>query len=323
MKTRAGHDPRLPIEHHIQDTPQGRELVLSLYTKGCQYRKCSFCSLPTLSALDEDVSAADIKAQIDHAVASCPPAELAVIRRVTVFNSGSTVDQRTLPTEALWHLFDKLAAFPALGEVSLDSRAEFVEDWELDGIKTRLGGRRLTMAVGYETKDERIRNGVLNKGLSEETFQKTAELLAAKGVRLKAYVLVKPDAALTEAQAVDEAAATLEHLLATGRKLGLEVEAHLNPTYVARGSRLEEEFKAKEYRPPRLWSVVDILARMEGKGLPIHIGLRTEGLAVKGGTFRNCGRCDERVSAALRAFTGSQDYGLLKGLDCPCRSRPA
>lgn len=314
------HDPRRPVEHHVQDTPQGRELVLTLYTKGCQYRRCSFCALPLLSALDEEVSAADIKAQIDFAAAACPEAERAAMRRVTVFNSGSTVDQRTLPTEALWYLFDKLAAFPALAEVCLDTRAEFVEDWELEGIQARLGGRRLTLAVGYETVDERIRNGVLNKGLSEETFQKTAELLAAKGVRLKAYVLVKPDAELSETEAVDEAAATLEHLRATGRRLGLEVEAHLNPTYVARGSRLEEEFRAKEYRPPRLWSVVDIILRMEGKGLPIHVGLRTEGLAVEGGTFRNCGRCDERVAAALRAFSGSQDYGPLKGLDCPCRA---
>jgi radical SAM enzyme (TIGR01210 family) len=321
MKDRAARDPRAPIERHIQDTPQGRELVLSLYTKGCQYRKCSFCALPLLSAGDIDVSAADIEAQVDQAVDSCPEDERRAIRRVTVYNSGSILDQRTLPTGALWHLFERLADFPSLTGVSLDTRAEFVEGWELDGLKARLNGRRLTLAVGYETKDERIRNQVLNKGLDEETFQRTAALLAAKDVRLKAYVLVKPDAALTEAQAVAEAAATLGHLQATGRRLGLEVEAHLNPTYVARGSRLEEEFRAREYQPPRLWSVVDILLLLEDKGLPIHIGLRTEGLAVRGGTFRNCGRCDERVTTALRAFSGSQDYGLLKRLDCACRPR--
>ena len=174
--------------------------------------------------------------------------------------------------------------------------------------------------MGYETQDERIRNGVLRKGLSEETFQRVAELLAAKDVRLKAYVLIKPDASLSEAQAVTEAVRTLKHLRDTGRRLGLEVAAHLNPTYVARGSALEEEFRLKHYQPPRLWSVVDIVSRLEGQGLAIHVGLDTEGLAVRGGTFRNCGRCDRRVRAALRDFSSSQDYGLLRGLDCSCRA---
>ena len=313
------HDPRRPVYHRVQDTPQGRELVLALYTKGCLYHQCSFCSLPALSAGDTRVSAADIKAQVDHVIDAIPPKRRLGIRRVTVFNSGSVLDQRTLPTAALWHLFERLSAFPALTEVSLDTRAEFVEDWELDGLKARLQGRRLTVAVGYETKDERIRNEVLNKGLSEETFQDLARLCSVKGVRLKAYVLIKPDASLSEEAAVAEAVRTLRHLRATGRRLKLEVEAHLNPTYVARGSALEKAFRSQRYRPPRLWSIVDIVSRMDGSGLPIHVGLHTEGLAVRGGTFRNCGRCDRRVKAALQAFSSSQDYGLLRGLKCPCR----
>ncbi|MCX5794401.1 MAG: hypothetical protein NTY77_02750 [Elusimicrobia bacterium] len=323
MKPERPHDPRRPIDHHIQNTPQGRELVLALYTKGCRYHQCSFCSLPALSAGDAAIGAADIKAQVDHVLDAIPARQRRSIRRVTVYNSGSVLDQRTLPTAALWHLFERLSDFPELAEVSLDTRAEFVEGWELDGLKARLGGRRLTVAVGYETANERIRNKVLRKGLSEETFQKLARLCSVKGVRLKAYVLIKPDAALSEEQAVAEAVRTLRHLRATGRRLKLGMEAHLNPTYVARGSALEKEFRSRKYQPPRLWSIVDIVSRLEGSGLPIHVGLHTEGLAVRGGTFRNCGRCDGRVRAALRAFSSSQDYGLLRGLDCPCRARGA
>jgi radical SAM enzyme (TIGR01210 family) len=320
MRLPPHHDPRRPIFYRVQDTPQGRELVLALFTKGCLYRRCSFCALPSLSAGDVAVSAEDIKAQVDLVMRGCPEKLRRGIRRVTVYNSGSVLDQRTLPTEALWYLFDRLAAFPALAEVSLDTRAEFVEDRELGGLMARVKGRRLTVAVGYETHDERIRNRVLRKGLSERAFQRLAATLAAHGVRLKAYVLIKPEASLSEGRAVAEAVRTLRHLRDTGRRLGLEVEAHLNPTYVARGSALEEEFHLKHYQPPRLWSVVDIISRLEGQGLAIHVGLDTEGLAVRGGTFRNCGRCDRRVRAALRAFSSSQDYGLLRGLNCRCRA---
>jgi len=311
---------RRPIAHRIRKTPLGRELVLSLYTKGCRYARCSFCSLPALSAGEAAVSARDIRAQVDHALDSYPAKMLAPVQRVSVFNSGSVLDQRTLPTSALWHLFERLPELANLKLVCLDSRAEFIEAWELDGLLRRLDGIGLEVAVGYETQDERIRNRVLRKGLSEKTFQGLCALLASKGARLKAYVMVKPDPSMTERDGVEEAVRTLRHIAALGGSLKLAVCAHLNPTYVAKGSRLEREFRTRDYSPPRLWSVVDIISRMEGAGLPIQVGLDTEGLAVRGGTFRNCGLCDARVRKALEAFSGAQDFASLRALSCPCRS---
>ncbi|HAH08074.1 MAG TPA: hypothetical protein DCM05_16380 [Elusimicrobia bacterium] len=38
------------------------------------------------------------------------------------------------------------------------------------------------------------------------------------------------------------------------------------------------------------------------------------------GSFMNCGKCDERITRALRAFSGTQDYGPLKDLSCECRA---
>jgi radical SAM enzyme (TIGR01210 family) len=268
------------------------------------------------------VSARDIRAQVDRALEAVPRRKLAAVERVSVFNSGSVLDQRTLPTSALWHLFDRLSKLPNLKLVSLDTRAEFVEGWELDGLLRRLGRIGLEVAVGYETQNERIRNRVLRKGLSERTFRDLCAMLASKGVRLKAYVMVKPDPSMTEREGVEEAVRTLRRIAALRRRSGLAVCAHLNPTYVAKGSKLEREFRSKHYSPPRLWSVVDIILRMAGAGLSIQVGLDTEGLAVRGGTFRNCGLCDARVRKALEAFSGSQDFRLLRALSCPCRRPP-
>lgn len=312
-------DRRLPVAHYVQPTPQGPELVLSLYTRGCRFAQCSFCALPSLSSGQEAVSADDVKAQIDHVFKDLSPQKLASVRRVSVYNAGSVLDQETLPSEALWHLFGRLPELPELRLVALDTRAEYVEEWELDGMLGRLGKVGLELAVGYETQDESLRNRVLKKGLSEEAFQRLGALLASKGVGLKAYVLVKPDPSMSEEEGVEEAVKTLERVARLGRELELSVSVHLNPTYVAKGSLLETEFRAKNYTPPRLWSVVDILLRMEGRGLPVQLGLHTEGLAVRRGSFRNCGKCDDEVLKALKAFSGSQDFGLLKGLSCECR----
>lgn len=316
-------DPRQPVAHKLQESPAGLELVIALYTTGCLYGACSFCSLPELSAKDAAVPEEDVKAQVDAVLAAHAPELLARVRRVAVFNSGSVLDQRTLATGALLHLFERLRELPSLETVCLDTRAQYVEAAELDALLARLSGRSLELAVGYETQDERIRNGILRKGLSEGTFQALCALLASKRVKLKAYVMVKPDVALPD-DGVPEAVRTLEHLAATAERHGLEVSAHLNPTYVARGSALEKEFREQGYTPPRLWSVVDILLAVEGRGLLVQVGLDDETLAVEGGTFHNCGACDEAVRAALREFSARQEYAPLKGLSCACRAaRPA
>jgi radical SAM enzyme (TIGR01210 family) len=317
--TTAPPDPRRPVFHWYRDTPAGTELVFSLYTRGCIYGLCSFCSLPSLSAGKHSISSDEIKAQVDFIVAQYDAEKIACIEKVSVYNSGSVLDQRTLPTDALWHLFERVAAFPRLKLVSLESRAEFVEAWEIEGIKERLQGVELEIAVGYETHDERIRNKVLKKGLGERAFIGLCELLAHRKARLKAYVMVKPDAVLSESEGVDEAVRTLLFLDETGDRLGLRVTAHLNPTYVAKGSLLEKEFNGQGYTPPRLWSVVEILHRVRDRGLPIQIGLETEGLAVEGGSFRNCGRCDDDVREALSSFSMTQDYDSLSKLSCACR----
>ncbi len=312
-------DPRRPVYHGLRESPSGTELVIAFYTRGCLYGACSFCSLPALSAGALNIGDEDIRAQADFALASLAGRDLARVRRVSVYNSGSVLDQRTLPTPALFHLIEKVAAMPELALVSLDTRAEFVEPQELDGLKARLGRAALELSIGYEARDARMRNRILRKGLSERAFQDLCALLASKGVRLKAYVMVKPDVALSDARAALEAVRTLDHLAATGKRLGLSISAHLNPAYVARGSRLEKEFREQGYVPPRLWTVVDSILPCENLGLPIQVGLDTEGLAVKGGTFHNCGRCDARVRKALEAFSATQDYGPLKELSCPCR----
>ena len=213
-----------------------------------------------------------------------------------------------------------MSTFPRLKLVSLESRAEFVEGWELEGLKQRLGAAALEVAVGYETHDERIRNRVLKKGLSDRRFHDLCALCAEKGVRLKAYVMVKPDVSLSEKEAVDEAVRTLIFIGEIGDRLGLRVTAHLNPTYVARGSQLEKEFRDQGYKPPRLWSVVEIIQRVRCRELPIQVGLETEGLAVEGGLFRNCGTCDEPVRAALRTFSETQNLELFSSLDCACKT---
>ena len=84
---------------------------------------------------------------------------------------------------------------------------------------------------------------------------------------------------------------------------------HLNPTYVASGTLLEEAFRKKEYIPPRLIDVARAVRHAKGKRLSVFIGLSEEGMAVPGGSFIRPG--EEHIVAALEQFNQTQDYAIL------------
>ncbi len=302
-----------PIFHWYRETPFGKELTICLYTRGCRYGACSFCALPSVTAGDRTIPYQTINRQVDHVFATYSKEELAKVWKLSVFNNGSVLDQETLPTKSLLYLMLKACELPSLEVVSLETRAEYVEDWELKVLKQIVGGKAaLEIALGFETQDERIRNRVLHKGLSEGRFRDLLSLLAGNGTRLKCYVMVKPDPAQSEEDGIREAAESIHFLGRNAREFGVEISAHLNPTFVARGTELEKSFDASGYQPPDLASVVEVLQATKEDGVWTFVGLDDEGLASEGGSF-SCARLPrEPLTRALWSFNASKDYGALR-----------
>ncbi|MBI4862675.1 MAG: hypothetical protein HY815_20805 [Candidatus Riflebacteria bacterium] len=302
-----------PIFHWYRQTPFGPELVICLFTRGCRYRSCSFCALPSVTAGEVDESYREINAQVDHVFAQFSGAQLQAVWKLSIFNNGSVLDQATMPTKSLLYLFLKAADLPSLKVVSLESREEYVEDWELKVLRQILGGRaELEITLGFETHDERIRNRVLNKGLTVKRFEKLLEMLAANGVRLKCYVMLKPDVMLTEEQGIEEAVRTIEYLGQVAGTYRVAMAVHLNPTYVARGTRLERQFKENGYLPPDLDSIFRVVLSTQRVGLWTYVGLDDEGLAATDSAFR-CERLPRQAAtAALERFNATNDYEELR-----------
>jgi radical SAM enzyme (TIGR01210 family) len=92
----------------------------------------------------------------------------------------------------------------------------------------------------------------------------------------------------------------------------------LQPCFVAPGTLLAEAFHAGDYRPPWLWSAVEVVRRVADLG-PVHVALSDEGLE-PAMAAHNCPDCTDRVRAALDAFNRTTDPGSLDALDCTCRA---
>jgi radical SAM enzyme (TIGR01210 family) len=89
---------------------------------------------------------------------------------------------------------------------------------------------------------------------------------------------------------------------------------------------VERMFRHREYRPPWLWSLVDLIRRVHPVINPNGTEAVTRLLVhpTAAGKIRgahNCGNCDRRVAAAIERYSVSADLGEFEGLACECEAR--
>lgn len=309
MKSSPKKDKTKPLFHWYVNCAYGKELVFALYTRPCRYGRCAFCALPTMSEGGEVVSAKDIETQIDYILSHYSQKEIDEIGKVSIYTASSVLDQECLPTRSLVYLALKVSNFPKLQVLSLETRPEYVEDWELKALKNLLGKHiDIEVGIGYETHDPKLRNLVLKKGLTLEELRNLMAMLAENNCKLKAYLMLKPHYSLNEEQGIVEAINGVKELHELSKEFEVETSIHLNPTYIANDCSLTDDMIKFGYEPPELSSVIEVIREANKLNMPIYAGLDDEGMAVQGGTFRYSGLDKDKTVKALLDFNNHQDF---------------
>ncbi|MBU1566038.1 MAG: hypothetical protein KJ630_10465 [Proteobacteria bacterium] len=308
------HNHQLPADHWFQHSLEGPTLFIVFYSQACRWAECLGCNLPSLMS-QYHVGFAEIMQQIDY-VFDCLliPQQKEDLGKIIISNNGSILDEETFSTTALMYFLAKMNIHcPNVRVLTMESRAEYVDWAELEVLARALKEGRtptqLELAIGFEAFDDTIRNDHFCKGLELQTFEKMAENVARHGFLLKVYFMVKPVPELSEEDAVRDVANGIAYLSRIAVRYDLAINMHLNPTYVARSTKLEEAFHAGLYAPPLLQSVARAVLAAEGKKISVFVGLNDEGLAVPGGSFIRQG--DEDLINALEAFNRTQDFRSL------------
>ncbi len=306
-------DKTKPLFHWYVDSAVGKELVFALYTRPCRYGRCTFCSLPSMSEGGEVVTAKDIDRQVDYILSQYSEEQLKDLGKVSIYSASSVMDQECLPTRSLMYLLLKICDYPGLKVVSLETRPEYVEDWELKALRNVLGEEvQLEIGIGYETYDPELRNKVLQKGLTRKAMHKLMQMLNEnKNCSLKAYLMLKPHHSLTEDEGIIEAINGLKELKNLSSEYRVPVSIHLNPTYIAEGCKLTDEMVANGYEPPELTSLIKVLVAARDLDLSIYAGLDDEGMAIEGGTYQDTDMDRKKAVTAIKAFNYHQDQEKL------------
>lgn len=264
-------------------------LTVILRTRGCSWNRCLMCGYRRDT--DPRVKVEDLKKQFEKALRK------GKAKMIKIFTSGSFFE---LEKDFRDFVYDRVSEL-GFERLTVESRPEIVYRVEEDLEKI---GFELEVGIGLETSDDFVREHCINKGFKFEDFVRSARFLRSKGFRVKVYLLLKPPF-LSEGEAVRDALKSIDDVK------GLVDIVSLNPTNVQSGTYLEELWRRKLYRPPWLWSVVEVLKKSKIEIISDPVGA---------GSSRgphNCGRCDKKVLRAVRDFSLYQDTSVFD-LDCKC-----
>ena len=287
---------------HLNGEPVD-SLVAIFRTGGCRHfldSGCTMCGYYTGALprpIDEDLA----MEQVERLLSSHSGEPM-----VKVYTSGSILDPWEFPPTALRGLLDGLCG--TVEAIVLESRPEFVTP---SALRTLEGcGSRIYVALGLESVNEFVRNVLINKDLSMEAYQRAVSLLRSEGFGIKVYVLLKPPF-LTEREAMADSIATIKFAL------GHADIVSLNPVNIQSGTVVEYLWKRGLYRPPWLWTVVEVLKVGKGSGR-VLVSHPTAPGRPRGP--HNDGSDDREVSEAIYRFSWTQDYSYLE-IDGPSRRK--
>jgi len=281
------------------DLFQGREarsLTVILRTPGCSWAKCTMCGYPAEGA---QATERDLLAQFRMAMDRLSPGT----EVVKIYTSGSFLDPREVPETVR---DDILGSLQSLGvkKLVVETRPEYITP---ERVKSCLSRMETEFALGLETANDLVRQKVVCKGFSFQDFIKASEIVHGLGGRIKAYLLLKPPF-LSEGEAIGDAISS-----ARAARPYADVIS-LNLCNIQKKTPVERLWERGEYRPPWLWSAVEVLRNSPGPVICDPVGA---------GTRRgphNCGECDAAVAEAIRKFSLTQNPEDLEGLDHWCKA---
>ncbi|MHC1570185.1 MAG: archaeosine biosynthesis radical SAM protein RaSEA [Candidatus Syntropharchaeales archaeon] len=308
MKKRALDRPvYVGIGEDIIDFEPIRAVTIILQTSGCHWRRCKICNYYLDAApISTPPTDADLISQIKYAISRFPEEDF----MIKIFTSGSFFDRREISEGLQKKLIEHLLQ-NRTKKLIIESRPEFVTPEAIKPVTEMF--ENFEVAIGLETTSDEIRKHSIDKGFSFDDFKRAVEVANDNGAGVRTYLLLKPPY-LTEREAIDDIIKSANDLLPYTKTISL------NLTTVREHTQLYDLWRMGCYRPPWLWSALDIMKRIREDVRFRDIAIISDPIAAgKPWGPHNCKKCDKLVKDAIRHFSITQNVDDLIGIDCGCR----
>jgi radical SAM enzyme (TIGR01210 family) len=230
-----------------------------------------------------------------------------------IYNGGSFLNENEIPLETQLAVAKAVRIHPTLKVLFVESRPEFINGERLSRFLEVLGPKKLEVGIGLEAVTNKVREEYIHKGFSLPAYEKAVEMSRSRGVRVLTYVFLKP-LGLSEREAIEEAIRTIKYAFEAGSD-----EISLSCAFVQEGTKMEEVYMRGEFRPPWLWSIIEVVKRTAHLG-PVRVGsFKDEPLPIA--IPHNCSRCSQRVEETLQKYNLTRQISTFNGLNCECREQ--
>ena len=284
-----------------KDSINGRKsdaMVVIMRTNGCVWAKngggCTMCGYRTASL--SGVTVENLMSQVDEALSRYKGEPF-----VKIYTSGSFLDENEIPLPVRERIFQE---FSGCERLLFESRPEFVNPDVLSTLP-----KSTTLALGLESHDPIIMERSIRKGFTPDDARRAGEQAKDAGLMVRSYLLLKP-LFMQERQAIDSAVQSARFADP------FSDEISVNPINVQKGTVIERIWKRGDYRPPWIWSLIEVFKQLSGT-----VDSRLMSSPSGGGSQRgvhNCGVCDQAALDAVERFSFSQDPKDLE-VTCQCK----
>ena len=277
-------------------------------TRGCVWwwkSGCTFCGY--FNDVRDDVTADDLFAQWEESKRRLDDFEGCSM--VKVYTSGTFFEDRENPPE--WQEAILKETHERDLHLVIEAQAQMCTPEKLAWVAERHPG--CTVAIGLEAYDDTVLRFHVNKGFSTKQWHRSIDMLRENGLRVKTYLLFKPPF-MSEGDALQHTSKWISQVAP------LSDDVSVNPMNIQKRTIVERLFRNREYRPPWLWSLVEMLEQVHDDVLRADARIIVHPTA--GGRIRgahNCGACDMDIVAAIERYSVSADIGEFAGLDCDCK----
>jgi radical SAM enzyme (TIGR01210 family) len=307
-KTKTGEIKPLAVwegSDRIQDCVVDSFTII-LKSNGCSWNGCRMCSYrhERYMGAEKKESTEHMLAQLDYVARNYDYTKHPVIK---IYTSGSFFDEAEVPK----HVREAITKQFAEKKLIVESRPEYADAEVISEFCEPLNPNDpLYIAIGLETSNDEIRDRSIYKGFSFEDYKQATKQIHKSGARVKTYLLQKP-AFLTEQEALTDMHSSITDIVPYTDLISL------NPCTVQRNTELELLWKQGSYRPPYLWSVLDVLIRA-----PVHVTCDPLGGGKRRGPS-NCSVCSKEIVRGIYDYSLTSDRELLRSLaeiQCDCKA---
>ncbi|MFJ5635167.1 radical SAM protein [Streptomyces goshikiensis] len=318
LRLRTSGEPK-PAEPRFTDYDKirlpGGELVgrkkVIVMSGGCSVPTCTMCPFTNLNnyGISGAVSTESLLEQVRQTLQRTP--DEPPYRVLSLYNDGSFFAPREIPRDVQLEIA-RLVATAGVERLVVESLPQFVITPVLAPFVEALGGVRLEIGIGLQSANTLVRETLVNTRISQKSFERALAVMSGLGVDPKIYLMIKPPF-LTEGEAVSDVVESVDYLTGLGVR-GMT----LCPTRVSRNTVAWELWRAGQYTPPNLWTVVEAVRRVHER-----LAVRVACVNLRGTDFESvfpdaCPSCADAVVDALMKFGETGEAADLPA-DCSCR----